>query len=96
MVRRIVRLTFRSEAVPDFLTVFESSCAAIRASDGCRGVRLLRDTASPNVFFTVSDWDSEEHLNRYRDSELFRTTWARTKVLFAEPPLAHSTTDTGL
>ena len=30
-------------------------------------------------------------MNQYRDSELFKTTWAKTKVLFAAKPLAFST-----
>lgn len=96
MVTRIVRLTFKEEKVGEFLETFSQSRSLIRGFDGCHGVRLVRDAASPNVFFTLSEWESEGHLECYRHSELFRSTWARTKVLFAEPPLAHSTMDTGL
>jgi quinol monooxygenase YgiN len=95
MIVRIVRLTFRPEHVEDFLHIFEESKRLIRGSDGCHGVRLMRDVQQHNVFFTVSEWQSEAHLERYRESELFRSTWARTKVLFAAPPVAHSTVDTG-
>ncbi len=42
------------------------------------------------MFFTFSVWTSAEHLDAYRNSELFRTTWARTKALFAEKPQAWS------
>ena len=35
--------------------------------------------------------ENEEALNAYRHSELFRSTWAKTKVLFAEKPIAFST-----
>ena len=95
MIVRIVRLTFRPEHVEDFLHIFEESKRLIRGSDGCHGVRLMRDLQQQNVFFTISEWQSEDYLERYRKSELFRSTWARTKVLFAEPPLAHSISDTG-
>lgn len=96
MITRVVRLSFHPQHVEDFAAVFTESRALIRGFEGCKGVRLLRDVGSPTVFFTISKWASEAHLNRYRHSELFRSTWARTKVLFAEPPLAHSLTDTDL
>lgn len=96
MLTRIVRLTFRPESVADFLSVFEESRALIRAADGCLGVRLMRDVDDPNVFFTLSQWEGAAFLEHYRRSDLFKTTWERTKVLFAAPPLAHSTEDTGL
>jgi quinol monooxygenase YgiN len=95
MLTRIVRLTFAPERVGDFLEIFSSSQDKIRGFDGCHGVRLLRDTIAGNIFFTISEWESEAHLEHYRQSELFRATWARTKVLFSAPPLAHSTIDTG-
>lgn len=96
MIVRIVRLTFHPEQVDEFLRIFNTSRNLIRLSDGCIKVRLVRDRTSPNVFFTLSEWQSAEHLERYRESELFRTTWARTKPLFSAPPLAYSTEDTGL
>ncbi len=40
--------------------------------------------------FTYSYWESEAHLNTYRHSDLFRETWAKTKVLFADKPEAWS------
>jgi heme-degrading monooxygenase HmoA len=50
----------------------------------------LRDKNAQNVMLTYSYWLSEEHLNAYRDSELFKTTWAATKVLFLDKPVAFS------
>jgi (4S)-4-hydroxy-5-phosphonooxypentane-2,3-dione isomerase len=43
------------------------------------------------VFFTLSVWDSEASLNTYRHSDFFRTTWAKTKVLFSDKPAAWTT-----
>ena len=91
MIKRIVKLTFRDEAVEPFLRdVFEGSKAKIRAFPGCRHMELLRHTEQRNVLFTLSYWDSEAALEAYRRSELFRTTWARTKALFAQPAEAWS------
>jgi hypothetical protein len=85
MIKRIVKLTFRPDAVEEFLhEVFEPSKARIRAFPGCQRMELLRQTSQPNVLFTLSQWDSEEALEQYRHSELFQNTWANTKALFAE------------
>jgi len=84
MVTRIVKMTFKPDRVNDFLEIFNVSKELIRASQGCLYLELLNDKQSTNVFFTFSRWDGEEDLERYRNSELFKTTWAKTKVLFSE------------
>lgn len=84
MIKRIVKLTFREEAVSNFLNdVFEHSKERIRAFPGCRHMELLQNLNQPNVLFTLSYWDDEAALEAYRQSELFQSTWAKTKVLFA-------------
>lgn len=91
MIRRIVKMTFEPGKENDFLEIFKVSGHLIRGFNGCKGVDLLRDKNTPNIFFTFSLWESEEHLNNYRHSELFQTTWAKTKALFADKPQAWST-----
>jgi quinol monooxygenase YgiN len=88
MLIRIVRLTFAPEKVGDFLHLFETSKVRIRQRPGCRHLELWRDVANPSVFTTYSHWDTEEHLNAYRDSQLFGEVWPATKKLFAAPPVA--------
>lgn len=90
MLIRYVRMSFQEDKVSDFLSVFEESKEKIRAMKGCQYLELMQDLHQPAVFMTHSHWLSEEDLNAYRDSELFRATWARTKVLFADKPLAFS------
>jgi heme-degrading monooxygenase HmoA len=90
-MKRIVRMTFREEAISEFLSVFRSSKPAIEAFDGCHGVSLLRGIDDPRVFFTLSDWDSTEHLDKYRNSMLFKEVWSATKSLFAADAEAWST-----
>ena len=88
MIIRIVKMTFSPEKVDDFLKVFEASKSKIRNFEDCTHLDLLQDINDPSIFFTYSIWQSEEHLNKYRDSELFSTTWAKTKILFAAKPEA--------
>ncbi|MBL7827443.1 MAG: antibiotic biosynthesis monooxygenase [Saprospiraceae bacterium] len=85
MIKRIVKMTFRADAVEHFVAeVFEQSKAQIRAFPGCRHMELLRSTRHSNVLFTLSYWDDEQALDTYRASELFARTWERTKVLFEQ------------
>ncbi len=84
MIKRIVKLTFEPHLVTTFLEdVFEPSKARIRAFSGCIAMELLKDTNSTNTLFTLSYWQSAEDLEAYRHSDLFKATWAKTKVLFA-------------
>lgn len=95
MIKRIVKLTFQAELVPDFMAIFEESKDKIRAFDGNLHLELLQDVAQPTVLFTLSFWENEAALERYRQSELFRATWARTKALFADKPAAWTTVEVG-
>ena len=90
MLIRIVRMTFQEDKIGDFLEIFNCSKHLIRSFEGYRHLELLRDKNAHNVMLTYSYWLSEEHLNIYRDSELFKTTWAATKVLFSDKPVAFS------
>ncbi len=88
MIKRIVKLTLQPALVPDFMAIFEESKDKIRAFDGNLHLELLRDVAQQNVLFTLSFWENEQALENYRQSELFKSTWARTKALFADKPAA--------
>lgn len=90
MLVRIVRMTFKEGARADFLQNFEENKSAIRNFPGCHHLELWEDEQDKNIFLTYSHWESEEALNQYRDSELFKTVWSFTKALFAAKPVAFS------
>jgi heme-degrading monooxygenase HmoA len=90
MINRIVRMSFEPEAVPKFLALFETVKEQIAAFEGCKGLTLLRDAHQPNVLFTYSYWETEQHLNKYRFSDLFKHTWQQTKQHFNDKPIAWS------
>lgn len=91
MIIRIVKMTFRPETIDDFREVFQHSAAHIRAFPGNRGLQLLQSSNDQSIFFTYSKWENDEALQSYRNSPLFETTWAKTKVLFGGKPEAWST-----
>jgi heme oxygenase (mycobilin-producing) len=83
MIIRFVKMTFQPDRTAEFEKIFFSSQPEIRRFEGCRHVQLLNDTRDPNIYFTVSHWDSEEHLEQYRTSSFFRQTWSRVKPMFS-------------
>src|SRR5574343_1345757 len=91
MINRIVRLSFHQENIDAFLTIFENSKELIANFPGCQGLTLLQDAHHKNVFYTYSLWLAESDLENYRHSKLFQTTWAATKALFDNKPMAFST-----
>ena len=90
MIIRIVKMIFRDEEVTAFQELFEARKFLIRNFGGCTHLELWQDKANPQVFFTYSWWDTEEHLNAYRASHFFDDTWKLTKQKFAGRPEAWS------
>ena len=77
---RIVKMTFREDAVDTFRRIFDERKEKIAGFPGCSRLELLNDK---NIFFTYSIWEDEAALEQYRTSELFQSTWSLTKKLFA-------------
>ena len=90
MITRIVRMKFIPDEVNAFQEVFTDASPRIRKFEGCLKLELARDTSDENVFYTVSEWESEDALNKYRESELFEQTWIEAKKRFADKPFAFS------
>ncbi|MFY0605001.1 MAG: antibiotic biosynthesis monooxygenase [Flavobacteriaceae bacterium] len=90
MFVRIVKMSFHKEHVDAFLKNFDEKKEYIRNSSGCRLLELYRGKQNPTIFFTYSYWDKEEDLENYRNSDLFKEVWAKTKVLFNDKPEAWS------
>lgn len=91
MITRIVKLTLKEEFCTDFQNIFIEKNKAIENQTGCLGVKLVKDIKTKGVFFTISQWESEEDLNNYRYSELFQDIWPKVKPMFADKAQAWST-----
>ena len=91
MITRIVKLQIAPENKDKFIELFSNSKTTIKSQDGCYGVKLLQLCGDQqNIFFTYSHWESEAHLNQYRESAFFEKTWKATKALFNGKPEAWS------
>ena len=90
MIRRIVKMTFRTDLIQHFEQLFEANKDHIRSFPGCSHLELWQDISDERVFFTYSHWSNQAQLDRYRQSELFKNVWSQTKVLFDDAPKAWS------
>ncbi|MEN8125839.1 MAG: antibiotic biosynthesis monooxygenase family protein [Bacteroidota bacterium] len=90
MFVRIVKMSFDPLKVEEFLHSFHEIKSKIRNFEGCTFLELYKDKKHNNIFFTYSYWNSEEDLERYRNSDLFIEVWGRTKLMFNEIPQAWS------
>ncbi len=91
MIKRLVRLSFQEDKIEDFIEIFRERKKNIKESPGCTHLELLQDKNNKNVFFTLSYWDSEVDLENYRQSDFFKATWKKTKILFNDKPMVWST-----
>jgi heme-degrading monooxygenase HmoA len=83
-------MTFKPENLEEFLTMFEEVKYKIRNFEGCQHLELMQGYEDKHVLSTYSIWQTNEALNNYRHSELFKQTWAKTKVFFDAKPIAFS------
>ena len=61
MIKRIVKMSFELEKVEKFKSIYELNWHKIKGFEGCLHVELLQDRSSPSIFFTYSNWESENH-----------------------------------
>lgn len=90
MFVRIVKMSFHIEKIDKFLVNFNAKKQSIRNTSGCCLLELYRDKTNPAIFFTYSYWETEDALENYRNSDLFKNIWAETKILFNDKPIAWS------
>lgn len=83
-------MNFKADKIDEFLSIFNANKEKIRNSEGCSHLELFRDKTNPTIFFTYSYWDKDQYLENYRNSALFKSVWANTKVLFNDRPEAWS------
>jgi len=83
-------MSFDPTKIELFLENFNNNKEKIRNFNGCRLLELYRDKNNPNIFFSYSYWESEIHLEAYRNSDLFKGVWNKTKTMFNDKAQAWS------
>lgn len=90
MIIRIVELQFESDSASRAVKLVKDIAPKVRQSSGCLHLEILVDVRKGGHISTYSKWESEDHLNAYRDSQLFKNFWASVKPHFKVPARAWS------
>ena len=90
MFVRIVKMSFHTKYIPDFLAMFDEKKQSIKDREGCEFLELYQDQNNPEIFFTYSHWRHVDDLEAYRNSDLFKNVWKQTKAMFNDKPYAWS------
>lgn len=90
MINRIVKLRFCDEYSNHFEKIFKETKPFILNQKGCLSVVLMKNIDHKNEFFTYSTWDSQDDLNNYRKTTLFKTVWKSLKPNFVSKAEAWS------
>ncbi len=92
MITRIVKLSFQNQYCPHFESMFPKIQQIVFSSKGCKEVKLLK-SMEKGLYFTYSHWDTEQSLEDYRQSDVFKKIWSDFKTNFKDAPQAWSTVD---
>jgi len=91
-ITRVVKLTLHPQHIEAFKNVFASHKIHIAQFDGCLELNAYQDNKQPEVFFTISRWQTEHNLDNYRYSDFFKSLWSIVKPMFAAKAEAYSMT----
>jgi len=90
MITRIVKLTIDPNKTEAFKSAFVDNKEHIGDFPGCTHLEILRDAKYSNIFFTYSKWETEDAIENYRKSDLFKGIWKNVKPMFCAKPEAWS------
>ncbi|NEN24326.1 antibiotic biosynthesis monooxygenase [Cryomorpha ignava] len=90
MVIRIVELHIHRDRLEKAQLLLAEVAPNVRKMDGCSHLNILEGLNNNAHITTYSYWKSEDHLNAYRQSNVFKTFWGEIKPLFAMPARAWS------
>ena len=90
MILRLVKMNFKEDETANFLAYFETIRSKIEDMPGIVNLKIYQDEKDANVIFTHSTWLNQRSLDAYRKSSLFAEVWPKTKLLFADKPMAWS------
>lgn len=84
MITRLVKLSLQVDKASQFEALFYQTQTLIEEFEGCHKTNLFKVSGSTSQYFTISYWNTEQDLENYRNSQLFRNVWSQVKPLFSE------------
>jgi heme-degrading monooxygenase HmoA len=93
MITRLVKLSLQQAKAAEFEILFYQTQPLIENFEGCQKTNLLKVEDAEDQYFTISYWDTKQHLENYRNSELFKSVWSKVKPLFSQRAAAWTLND---
>ena len=84
MITRLVKLSLQADKAGDFEALFYQTQSLIEDFEGCHKTNLFKISGNACQYFTISYWNTEQDLENYRASALFKDVWSQVKPLFSE------------
>ncbi|MFK7802042.1 MAG: putative quinol monooxygenase [Anaerolineae bacterium] len=82
-----VLLTVKPEEKEAFITHLNQEAAAVKQNfSGCEKFGLFIDATDENGFLLYEEWESQQHFNAYRESDLFKQNGAKLFPMMAGKP----------
>jgi heme-degrading monooxygenase HmoA len=67
---RLIYVSVKGDQVKDAVNLWKEHCAPLMIKQpGCLSEKLLECVDAPNEFISYSEWDSQESIDKYRNSE---------------------------
>ena len=83
MITRLVKLSLQPDKARQFEALFYQTQALIEGFEGCHKTNLFKVADNDSQYFTISYWNTEQDLENYRASTLFKNVWSQVKPLFS-------------
>ena len=82
MITRMILVKVPPDKIAEAERLWKEDCGALLIEQpGCKSEHFLRNRESPGEFVSLSTWDNQEAIDRYRASDAHRTIQQHTRAL---------------
>jgi len=82
MITRMILVKVPPDKIAEAERLWKEVCGALLIEQpGCKSEHFLRSRENPGEFVSLSSWDNQEAIDRYRASDAHRTIQQHTRAL---------------
>jgi len=82
MITRMILVKVPADKTAEAERLWKEDCGALLIEQpGCKSEHFLRSRENPGEFISLSTWDNQEAIDRYRASSAHRTIQQHTRAL---------------
>lgn len=82
MITRMILVNVPVEKIPEAERLWNEDCGPLLVKQpGCKGEQFLRSREHPGEFVSLSTWENQEAIDRYRASDTHKAIQQHTRAL---------------